>query len=306
MPGRKSHFDWNIVYKHLEERGVKESSAQQQLSQIRRVLVGLFPEKTPTLSQVKRSVPAVLEWIQKEGNLPNYASQKNHMTSMYALYKALGVSTKKMKEPFDKIVELSLAERSGAMSKKNQEKFDKVDFKKIKEEIATTEDDTIRLLKALYSGDMPILRGQDWRGLKVLSAKRIPKKDLPANYLHLPSKTLHISEGKSLGAQASKEVDVPDSILNEIKRYMEKKETDVLFEGLLAPAMTKKMNKSLGYSIQALRKRYVSERMKQGISPAERAKLARIMGHSLITSVIDYSKPDALENMKVEMSDDED
>jgi len=292
MPvGRKSQFDWNIVILYLEDRGVKESTVKQHLIQIRRVLKGLYPDKAPTLSQIKRSLGSAVEWIKAEGNLPNYASRKNHMTSMYQFYEALDINTKKMMKPFEKIVELAMAERSGGLTGKVKEKFDKVNFKNIKDSIEETEDPEIRLMKVLYSGDMPILRGQEWRGLKVITAKKIAKKSLPENYLHLPSKTLHITEAKSLGGATSKEMDIPSNVIDEIKQYLDKVGGDTLFPALSASSMTKKMNKELGYSIQALRKRYVSERVKEGISPEERAKLARLMGHSLFTSVLDYTKP---------------
>lgn len=288
MPPKQ--FDWNSVITFMEEKGTKPQSVNTQLGQMRRVLRGVFGEKSPTLAQVKKSIPQVLEWIKAEGNLPNHAQRKNAMVSMYQFYQSLGVPTKRMEKPFKEIVEMSQAERLNGLSEKNQAKFDKVDFSNIKEKIEEEENPTNRLLKAIYSGDMPILRGEEWRGLAVVTKKKPKQSELPKNYLSIPTNTLHIRDAKSLGGAEHKVVDVPDSIMSEVRRYLQAQGGDKLFPDMSASVMTKRLNKLLGYSIQALRKRYVSEKVKEGLSNAERIKLASLMGHTIMTQVTDYVK----------------
>ena len=284
-------FSWDKVIDHLTSRGVKDSSVNSQLSIMRRVLKGVYEDKAPTLAQVKKSIPDVLEWIKGEQNLPNYSQRKNAMIAMYQFYKALNVPTKRMEDPFKEIVELSQAERLNGQSKKNKEKFDLVSFKQIREKVELEDNPENRLLASIYSGDMPILRGEEWRGIKVITTKKINNKSaLPNNYIHLHNKTLHIKDAKSLGGQQVKVVDIPDSIVSEIKKYLASQGGDVLLPNMASSVMTKRLNKMFGYSIQALRKRYVSEKIKEGISPAERIKLARLMGHNLMTQATTYDQ----------------
>lgn len=289
-------FDWSVIYNHFDERGIKESSQKQHIQQIKRVLKGVFQDKPFSLADVKRSLTPVLNWMMDTDNLPNHASRKNHFTSMYQFYKSLDINTRRMEKPFKEIVELAFAERTNGISQKSKEKFDKVDFKELQDKYKQMPDGDNRLMIALYSGLMPILRGEEWRNLKVITTKKINKKTLPSNYLLLQHQKLHIGDAKSKGGVDIKEIDVPNVIIDEIKNYLKHTEGDVLFKGLSPSAMTKRFNKQLGYSIQALRKRYVSEKVKEGLSPEERINLARIMGHNLTTQALDYDKKDELDD----------
>lgn len=270
---------------------ISPQSVKAELTQIRKILRGIYGEDgNPTLGDIKKSVPKMVEYI-KGDNFKNNSQRKNAIVAMYHFYDALGIPYGISKEYFKEVADKALAERMGGLAGEIKEKFDKVDFDKIKEDAEKETNPTMRLMLKLYSGVIPIMRGQEWRGLKVIKTKKYVKSQLPPNYLLLHDKTLHITDAKSLGGEGAKLMALPDEILDEIKRYMETTGDDVLFDGMSASVMTKKFNKALGgYSIQSLRKRYISEQVKNGISPEEKVRLAKLMGHKLTTQMVDYTK----------------
>lgn len=295
-------FSWDKLYKHLEDKGLAEGSQKTIVNQIRRVLKGLYADKPITMADLKKSPAAALKWITEDGDLSSFAIKKNHMAAMYKLYEALGIPTKTFCDKFAEIVELASAERAGGLSEKQKERFDKVDFKALQNKVDDISDPEVRLLTAFYAGWMPPLRGNELRGTKVITTKKYTKSSLPDNYILLPQKKMVVGKSKTSKYHETKEIDLPDEVAREIKRYVDTMRNDVLFADMAPSVMTKRMMKHLGFSVQALRKRYVSEKVRDGISPEDRVKLARIMGHTISTSAMDYSKP---ENVK-EKAEEED
>ena len=295
-------FSWDKIYKHLEDKGLSEGSQKTAVNQMRRVLRGVYGDKPITMADLKKSPAAALKWITEEGDLSSYAIKKNHMTAMYKLYEALGIPTKVFCDKFSEIVELASAERAGGLSEKQKERFDKVDFKDLQEKVGHLAESDVRLLTAVYAGWMPPLRGNEWRGTRVITTKKYTKSSLPDNYILLPQKKMVVGNSKTSKYHETKEIELPDEVVREIKRYVDTTKNDVLFPDMAPSVFTKRLMRHLGFSVQALRKRYVSEKVREGISPEDRVKLARIMGHTISTSAMDYSKP---ENVK-EKSDEED
>jgi len=183
------------------------------------------------------------------------------------------------------------------MTDKIKEKFDKVDFNELKKKAKEEDNTDLRLVYWLYSS-MPPLRGNEWRGTRVVSSKKKGKDD--ENYVALKEKVLIVNNSKTSGSHGSKEVELPTELINEIKKYVANKESDILFDDYSASTFTKLLNKHLGYSIQSLRKRYVSEHFNK-MTPKERVELAKIMGHTIQTAMLDYNKP-----VEVVSSDEDD
>jgi len=242
------------------------------------------------MKDLRKSPSLAVAWILEDGNLPNYAQRKNLMTSMYQFYHALGIDTPIFDKHFDEIVKLSIAERAGEMNEKQRERFDNVNFRKIKNMVSETKDPRLRLLLALYSGEMPPLRGEDWRNLKVIKTKDYDADLLPKNYLLLHDHTLHIGDAKTSHTHGDKDILIPQFIIEEIKHYLNEVGGDILLPDLSSPSLTKLLMKHLGFSVQALRKKYVSQLVKQGMTPEQRIEMTRIMGHTLMTSILDYDK----------------
>ena len=291
-------FSWDKIYSHMEEKGMTEGSQKTIVNQMRRVLKGVFGDKAITMADLKKSPPAALKWITEEGDLSSFAIKKNHIAAMYKLYEALGIPTKTFCDKFAEIVELASAERAGGLSEKQKERFDKVDFKALQNKVDEISDPEIRLLTAVYAGWIAPLRGNEWRGTKVITTKKYTKSALPDNYILLPQKKMVVGKSKTSKYHETKEIDLPDEVAREIKRYVDTSKSDILFPDMAPSVMTKRMMKHLGFSVQALRKRYVSEKVADGITPDERVKLARVMGHTIATSALDYSKPDDIKNKK--------
>ena len=282
-------FSWEKIYKFLDDKGLSESSQKTTINQMRRILKGMYGDEPITMAELKRSPNKAVEYINDSDM--TYAIKKNHMTAMFKLYQALNIPTKSFEEKFKEIVELANAERAGGLSEKQKERFDKVDFKALQEKVKEIDDPEVRLLTAIYSGVMPPLRGNEWRGTKVITTKKYVKSSLPDNYILLPAKKMVVGQSKTSKHHEIKEIDLPQIVVDEIKKYIAATKNDILFDGMSASVFTKRLMKHLGYSVQTLRKRYVSEQVSKGISPEERVKMARILGHTIATNALDYSKP---------------
>lgn len=274
---------------YFEEKCIKPQSMKQHISQMKRVLKKILGTEY-SKTNVKQSLSKFLKYIVTD-DLPNYNSKKNHMTSMFHLYTALKAPTQRMEKVFDLMKQKAFAERANGMTEKAKTKFDKVDFDEISQMYKELELGTDnRLILVLYSGMMPILRGQEWLNLKTINTKKNTLPSSVKNYLNLKSGMLHIEDAKSNGGYLEKDVIVPDVILNEIKEYLKIKNTDTILQGMSSSVLSKRLTKLIGASVQALRKKYVSVVSKQGLTTDERIELARIMGHNLLTQAIDYDK----------------
>ena len=285
-------FSWEKIYNYLDQKGLSEGSQKTTVNQMRRVLKGIFGDKPFTMAQLKKSPMQAVKWITEDGDLSSFSIKKNHLTSMFKLYEALDINTKVFCDKFAEVVDLANAERAGGLSEKQKQRFDKVDFEALQKKVETINDPEVRLMTAVYAGHMPPLRGNEWRGTKVVTTKKYTKSSLPDNYILLPQKKMIVGKSKTSKYHETKEIDLPDEVVKEIKRYVDTSKSDILFPDMASSVFTKRLMKNLGFSVQALRKRYVSEKVSEGISPTDRVALARIMGHTIATSALDYSKPD--------------
>lgn len=284
-------WNWNKLYDLFEERGLRKSSRETAKSQIRRVLSGVYGNNPITLAEIKKNSPTkVLDWLKDESNGLSYSTRKNLMGSMYKFFEAVGVKSQAFNDEYKRIQELSTAERAGGLSNKQSERFNKADFDEIKDKANKAKDPTNKLMLTLYAGYMPPLRSNEWRDLKVITTKKYVKSQQPENYAVLPEFKLVIRDSKTSDHYDAKVVKLPTEVVEAIKEYLASVGGNTLFKGMSGPSFSKRLTRQLGYSVQTLRKRYVSEKVAEGISPEDRVELARVMGHSLNTSQLDYNK----------------
>lgn len=284
-------FDWKTLEDYFDKSGLKESSKTSTETRIRRILSAVFGRKDYSVNELKKSVDKVCDYITKSWDIRTHSSKKSYLFAMTHLYRALNVPYKCIEKQLKETMELAEAERAGEMNGKNKEKFDKVNFEDLKKKAKDETNADLRLVFWLYSS-MPPLRGNEWRGTRVVANKKKGKDD--ENFVALKEKKLIVNNSKTSSTHGTKEVDLPEEVVKEIKRYIADKETDILFDDYSASTFTKLLNKHLGYSIQSLRKRYVSENLNK-MTPEQRVKLAKVMGHTLFTQALDYNKPNEIE-----------
>jgi len=161
--------------------------------------------------------------------------------------------------------------------------------------------DLTYLILCLYSMFIP-LRQQDYINTLLYfnkSNEKKRKKGDKVNYLDLHTKTLHILDHKRANGYGKKLIVLPDDLIYIIKDLRLKinskwllpspmdKEKPMLpstFTHLLNSALHKKVSSSM------LRKIYISNLKNNNVGLDELKKTARIMGHSLATSLLIYGK----------------
>lgn len=287
MPRDIKRFDWKTLEDYFDETKLSSSSKTTIESKIRKVLANVFGRKDYSLNELKKSADKVCEHITKSWDFRTHSTKKNYLFAMTHLYKALGVKYDCISKQLKETIELAEAERAGGLEGKKKEKFDAVDFDAMKKRAKDEKDTDLRLILWLYSA-LPPLRGNEWRGTRVVANEKKGKDT--ENFVALKEKKLIVNQSKTSKSHGQKVVDLPKDVVGEIKRYVADKEADVLFEDYTPSKFTKFLNKHLGYSIQSLRKRYVSEHFPK-MSASERVKLANQMGHTISTAMLDYMKP---------------
>jgi len=280
-------FDWKTLEEYFDKTELRESSKTSIETRIRKILNDVFGRKDYSINELKKSPQKVCDYISKGWDIRRHSTKKTYLFAMTHLYKALNVKydciTKQLKET----MELAEAERAGEMNEKTKEKFNKVNFKELKEKAKKEENPDLRLVYWLYSA-MPPLRGNEWRGTRVVANEKKGKDS--ENFVALKEKKLIVNKSKTSETHGKKVIDLPTEVVNELKKYVASKEHDILFDDYSASTFTKMLNKNLGFSIHALRKRYVSEHFDK-MTPKERVELARTMGHTIQTAMLDYKKP---------------
>lgn len=280
-------FDWKTLEDYFDKTNLSESSKTSTETKIRHVLANVFGKKEYSIAELKSSGPKVCEFIMSD-HVRHYTSKKTYMFAMRHLYKALNVKHDCIDTELKGVIDMAEAERVGDFTGKKREAFDSVNFNEMKQKAADETDPDLRLMLWLYSS-LPPLRGNEYRQTKVVASKAKATDDAQ-NYIALKDKLLIVNNSKTSKSHGAKEVELPDEIIREVKRYVNEKKTDVLFDDFNSVRFTKFLQKNLGYSVQALRKRFVSENFKH-MTPAERVKLAKIMGHTIQTAMLDYNKP---------------
>lgn len=288
-------FDWKTLEDYFSDTKLSQSSKTTIEKQIRKILSAVFGRKDYSISELKKSAEKVCEYITKSWDIRTHSSKKNYLFAMKHLYNALGVKPECINKQLKETIEMSEAERAGEISGTKKEKFDKVNFEEMRKKAKDEKNTDLRLILTLYS-NMPPLRGNEWRGSRVVANEKKGKDD--ENFIALKEKLLIVNNSKTSKTHGQKRVDLPDVVVKEIKRYVADKENDILFDDYSSSKFTKFLNSNLGFSIQALRKKYVSENFNK-LDAKGRVKLAKTMGHTIQTAMMDYVKT-------VEVVDDED
>lgn len=156
--------------------------------------------------------------------------------------------------------------------------------------------DVYYVLLCLYTM-LPPLRSQDYCNSYLFdNSDEIENKE---NYLCLTKKKLIIKSSKTSKNYGTKEIDIPDDLINILKTFKEKsgseyvicstkkkKLTEHNFVSLFKDAMNGK-----NISSSAMRKIFISEKViDNNMKPEERKEVAKIMGHCLSTQTNTYSK----------------
>jgi len=285
MPS-KQFINLDFVKEHMLSKGLRNSSSTTYISRIRTILTALFGDKELTKIQLNKQKKKILDFIVKGNTSAN--NRKVAVMSLSHLLSAYGLDTQFLYTALSELHEQSDAESLTSNKPDVIHKLNEIDFQAMKNKIESYKNPNDRLICACYSLMCP-LRQQDWNNIPVLTTK--PEE--PINHVNLKKKQLVIHEHKTSKAHGTKVIDLPQQLVNEIKRYI----ADPAKNNILLPFTTSNMSRKIkqvwGVSSQMLRKAYVSQ-YTPSMSSEELIKNCKMMGHRLTTEVLHYRK-----NLKV-------
>lgn len=286
----------------LSDTGLKDSTVNTYIGKIKKVLNRVFPDMSVTKQVLKNSRKKIVDYIKTDA-YKNANTRKVALMAICHLYTLYGLPI----DYFEKFVvdfsRLADAEAITNTSSDTIENIKNIDFEAIRKSIPTTKDNTDRLIKAFYSL-LPPLRQQDLINIKVFPYHSLAR-DYKKNMLIIKSHRLIIKEHKTDRIHGEKVIHIPAALMKEIKLYMKKMDTDILFP-FSSSGFTRRMNRLFGCSTSTFRKAYVSK-IGPTLTAEERAKVAQIMGHRISTSMISYNKDISIneKDLKKEESESE-
>lgn len=126
------------------------------------------------------------------------------------------------------------------------------------------------------------------------------------NHIDMKNKAIVLGDHKTVKTHGTRTIEIPDDLHKIIKDYAEKSNTNVMFpkrsnvsESMSVSGLTHYLNglfKGKKISTQALRQSYVSELKDSGVKMTTRKKIAKDMGHTLLTSELKYGKYSKVNN----------
>lgn len=217
--------------------------------------------------------------INKRNILDNYLSQIQKQESEKRTYAKPSQKEKDAKFEYSKI------------SDKLKEIKKKIKYKKYQNIT-----NYIKFLMLTMLKYLPPLRNEDYATSLIVTKDKPNLKE--KNRLILSSKKWKITDFKTKKSIFEREFDVPDEIIQAIKRvreafpdykYVFSKITNVK-KPASTQSVTNFLKRMLGGGVQLLRKIYISDMIDKGETAEERKKISNIMGHSAKTQILNYSK----------------
>ena len=279
-------ISYQEINEGLQDLGLKESSIKSYVSKMKKVLNGVFGDKSVTKQDLKAAKKKIVDYISGD-DFKNANVRKVTLMAITHLFTLYDLDI----DYFEKFVvdwsRLADAESVSNTSPKTIEDIKNIDFDEIKASIPKTKNPTDRLIKAFYAGYIPPLRQQDLIGLKIVENMGLTK-DKSENVIVMRGNRMIIKDHKTSKHHGAKSIILPSPLMKEVKRYLKALDTDVLFE-MSTSAFTRRMIKLFGCSTSTFRKAYVSK-MTPSMTAEQRAKTAEIMGHRISTSLVSYTK----------------
>ena len=273
-------IDYTFIHDKLIEKGMKQSSATTYINKMKRVMRGMYNgDINPKVSTLKKSHQKVIDYISGD-DFKNSNIRKVNLMAVSHLFDIYELGSDKFM-PYVKDWS-SLADAESITNDKAIEKINEIDFDAIKANIELTNDPTDRLMMTFYS-HLPPLRQQDYSNLLITS-----KEDKDQNHINMKKKLLVIYNHKTDRIHGQKVIPLPQTVIDEIKRYTTQTKTDRIFN-ISSSGFTRRMTRLFGCSTGTFRKAYITQKSPH-MNSQQLADLAYIMGHKISTSVISYKK----------------
>lgn len=301
--------DYELLKQALVDSGLRESSAGLYESRIKKVLTGVFDDKNPKISKLKKNPKKLIEYVEQSGEFPSANTKKVALMAITHLYQIYDLPITAFENSVKHYTELADAESLTNTKEEDIEKITNIDFDEMKKRVPDIRDPTDRLILAFYSY-LPPLRQQDLIDLPVMMTRIQDKKGRPAkdkqnakNHVNLKQNKLHIHDHKTSRIHGSKVINIPMKLADEIRHYMKRMDSKKLLP-LSSSAFSRRLKKLVGVSSSGLRKAYVSKYAPK-MSAEELVELSKIMGHKISTQMLSYRKPISATNATPELKPDE-
>lgn len=277
-------LNYDTIKEYLRDvKGQKESSVTVNISRTKKVMRELFGTDEPKLTQLKdKNITTNLINHLDTYNTSN--AKKTYMMSMIHALDAYGqqTTTAQMIKQLKSWTKMCDAESVAKVNDALIEKLENINFDEIRKSVPHTRDGYDRIIKACYTMCVP-LRQQDWCNLKISNK---PLAD--ENHINLKTGVMTIYHHKSDRTHGTKEIELSKELMEEIKHYKRRYETDVLLP-MTSSAISRRMTRLFGCGSGTLRKAYVSQNAPH-MKPEELLGLADQMGHKISTQLISYRK----------------
>jgi integrase len=298
----------NEIKNKMIENGLKESSANTNIANLKRIARDVFSKDVNelTINELKNYY-SIFGYVASDE--VNNNMKKTLLNSVLNVVKCISNFPtniiEKYKSQFDKQAKITDEARELAPPTE-REKINKITM----DEIRTKRDelklklidkyvpriDIQYLILCLYSY-LPPLRIQDYYNTRI---DYVPKKDRnKINFIDLKTKQLIVNDYKTAKKYGKRTINLTDELNNIIIEFKKKSKAKFLIpksynvnEPISPTNMTHLIERILGKkaSSQIIRKAYISEMLEKGIKPEQAKKVAEIMGHSLYMQRLVYNK----------------
>lgn len=285
---------------NMRNKNMCEGSIIAYTTKFKHLMKNIYNNNTPDILNDDKILKDILEYINKDNIKSN--EKINLLRSYVICLKSLKLECEKFEIELKKIKN-NEKDNIQMIKETNEDKNMSLDeitklrdeYKKDFNRLQRSKNDLYYVVLSLYTY-LPPLRSEDF--INTYLYYNCEKEDIKdKNYLCLTCKKLILTKYKTSKAYGVREIDIPNDLRDILHKYKmktnsiyvisspnNKKFHESSFHRLLLEATNKKISSS------AIRKIYVSESIDKNMSVKDRKKAAQIMGHSISTQSIMYSK----------------
>lgn len=282
--------------KLLNECGIKSNSVTTYSYLYKRIIEDVFDGSEPKNMLDKSVVEKLLKYVEEDvlmSRKKNFLITWRKIAEISEQKGDMEIINKKIKE----LNEESLLQPASKKELENKTSINYViemreDYKK-KLTKSFGVNDIYYLLCSLYSY-LPPLRSQDYFDTVIKTENTNLEKD---NYYDIEEKEIVLNGYKTVKNHGKRVINVPDELAEIIETFHEKSGSNYLIctrtgKKLESNTFSDTFNRCLkkNASSSMLRKTYISSMIDNGVSAKERKEKAKIMGHTVGTQQLIYSK----------------
>lgn len=292
------------VLEKLTSSGIKANSAKNYLSNYKRVMNALFDNELSSEKLISDDyIDKIINYVSDDK--VTLHSKDNILKGYFMCVRAIGLNVDNLDKRF-KPLRSNYAYEKEFQQPSEKEIKNKLPMKEIikkREEWKSklkdhyTKNDLYYVALSMFTM-LPCLRSEDCINTKlVIDSDNYEDYELE-NYLCLTKKKLIIKSYKTEGAHGPREIDIPDELIEVLTTFKQKSLSDWVvcspkLNQLSSNNFCRLMNEATGKQISSsmMRKIFAKEEIIDKCIPVkEKRKIAQIMGHSVKTQQVHYSK----------------